>query len=253
MKVKFVKMGMDIDETKNHRIRSIFPTSDDKYLFIEISQGTRPDIRYTNLNTKEYQIKYPNEHYIFINNCFRIDNPEEHYNNYSPEFKDYNGQPFYELDYTNANIIQLLQRLNKDISNIELVDEYFLDKYCEEKGFFRLYDYRLKHSYEPIEIIWSNLGLSDKSKVKFLYTFFDAHGNEYSKKLERYEENSDLFKKYDNGKLKTLFEEYISKVYSKYPNDELKNNYLSDLVALINDNNDSKTMENKEDLYDIDY
>ena len=56
------------------------------------------------------------------------------------EFKDYNGQPFYELDYTTANIISLMQRLNKDISNIELVDEYFLDKYCEEKGYIPVID-----------------------------------------------------------------------------------------------------------------
>ena len=36
MKIKMVKMGMDIDETRNHRIRGIIPTKDGKYLFIEM-------------------------------------------------------------------------------------------------------------------------------------------------------------------------------------------------------------------------
>ena len=51
-----VKMGMDIDETRNHRIRGIVPTEDGKYLFVEIMQGRRPDIKYTSCSKKEYTI-----------------------------------------------------------------------------------------------------------------------------------------------------------------------------------------------------
>ena len=66
MKIKMIKMGMDIDETRNHRIRGIVPTSDGKYLFIEIMQGSRPDRKYTSCSPKEYEKKYPNPEYIFL-------------------------------------------------------------------------------------------------------------------------------------------------------------------------------------------
>ena len=42
MKIKMVKMGMDIDETRNHRIRGIIPTKDGKYLFIDDSGSGSP-------------------------------------------------------------------------------------------------------------------------------------------------------------------------------------------------------------------
>ncbi len=71
MKIKFVKMGMDIDKTRNHRIRGIVPTDDGKYLFIEILQGRRVKRQYTSLSKKEYEEKYPYEEYINIDFCFR--------------------------------------------------------------------------------------------------------------------------------------------------------------------------------------
>lgn len=67
MKVKMVKMGMDIDETRNHRIRGIIPTKDEKYLFVEILQGRRLDKKYfKSLTSKEYELKYPNPEYIWV-------------------------------------------------------------------------------------------------------------------------------------------------------------------------------------------
>ena len=66
MKIKMVKMGIDIDETRNHRIRGIVPTKDGKYLFIEMLQGNRPNIKYTSLSNKEYELQYPNQEYIYL-------------------------------------------------------------------------------------------------------------------------------------------------------------------------------------------
>ena len=66
-------MGMDIDETRNHRIRGIVPTSDGKYLFIEIMQGSRPDRRYTSCSQKEYEKKYCNNlsrSFIFLSHKY---------------------------------------------------------------------------------------------------------------------------------------------------------------------------------------
>ena len=82
MKIKFVKMGMDIDKTRNHRIRGIVPTEDNKYLFVEILQGRRVKRQYTSLSQKEYREKYPYEEYINIDFCFRVDVPEDYYKNF---------------------------------------------------------------------------------------------------------------------------------------------------------------------------
>ena len=104
MKIKMVKMGMDIDETRNYRIRGIIPTKDGKYLFVEIQQGNRPDIRYTSLSKNEYNLKYPNQEYIYLDAIFRVDMPKDYYHYYSSEFSSFE-RPYYELNYTNENIV----------------------------------------------------------------------------------------------------------------------------------------------------
>ena len=49
------------------------------------------------------------------------------------------------------SVIKFLRKLNNVIDGIELVNGYYLDKYCEENGFYELYDDRLKHNYEIFE------------------------------------------------------------------------------------------------------
>ena len=118
-----VKMGMDIDETRNHRIRGIIPTSDGKYLFIEIMQGRRPDRKYTSCSLKEYEKRYPNPEYIAIDGCFRVDIPEDYFKNYTKEFSNYDRAALFEYAHTKENIVKLLQEFNKDIDDIELTDD----------------------------------------------------------------------------------------------------------------------------------
>lgn len=225
MKIKMVKLGFDIDETRNHVIRGIVPTKDEKYLFIEISQRYRPDRKYTSLGKKEYELQYPNEEYISVGFCFRVDIPKEHYDNYSPEFRDIGGKCFFNLAHTKENIVKLLQKLNENIEDIELVEENYIDKFCEEKGFFRLYDDRLKHSYKPIEIIWSDLEKNGEAKVKTLYTCFATNGTEYSKELEIRTAMNKLIK--ENGKetIEKLFNDYIEKKCQKITKPELREEY----------------------------
>ena len=176
---------MDIDKTRNHRIRGIVPTEDGKYLFVEITQGRRPDKKYMLCSQKEYEKMYPYPEYIYFDSCFRVDIPEDYFKNYTQEFSDYDRKPLYEYAHTKDDIVKLLQRFNKDIDDIELTDENYIDKYCEEKGFFSLYDNRLKHDYKPIEVLWTDMEINGESKVKVLYTCYSANGIKYQEEQVR--------------------------------------------------------------------
>ena len=223
MNIKMVKMGMDIDETRNHRIRGIVPTKDGKYLFVEILQGNRPNRRYTSLSPKEYSLKYPNEKYVYMDACFRVDIPIEYWKNYSPEYTKYNGKSMYELAYTHENIVKVLQMLNKNIDNVELVNTYYIDKFCEEKGFFKLYDDRLKHSYEPIEVLWSPLLKDRECKIKFLYTCYSANGDKYQEEFVNEKNIQELIKEYGKDTMSNLLTKYIDKEYEIFKNEERRN------------------------------
>ena len=150
--VKLVKMGVDIDDTRNHRVRGIIKTEDNKYLFIEILQGNRISRKNLSLSSEDYLKKYPCKEYIFVDGCFRVDIPEDYNKNYSPEFSKYDRHSFYKMEYNKENIIKLLQKFNKNIKDIELVDDYYLDDYCNQKGFYKLYDDRLNHTLFPNQI-----------------------------------------------------------------------------------------------------
>lgn len=120
-------------------------------------QGRRPDRKYTSYSPKEYEKRYPNPEYVYLDSCFRVDIPEDYFKNDTKEFSDYDRKALFEYAHTKENIVKLLQRFNKDIDDIELTDDYYIDKYCEEKGFFSLHDYRLKHEYKPIEVEWTDM------------------------------------------------------------------------------------------------
>ena len=206
MKIKFIKMGMDIDEIRNHRIRGIVPTEDGKYLFIEILQGRRVKRQDTSLSKKEYEEKYPYEEYINIDFCFRVDVPEDYYKNYSKEYNKYTKTSFRNLQHTKENIIKLLQNFNKNITDIELTNNYYIDDFCNEKGFYELYDNRLQHTYEPIKIItkWKQT-----ARIKFLYTCYSANGLMYSEyRTVETEINDEFMQKYGIDTTNILIEEY---------------------------------------------
>lgn len=247
MKIKMVKMGMDIDETRNHRIRGIVPTSDGKYLFIEILQGKRPNIRYTSCSQKEYEVKYPNPEYISIDSCFRVDIPEDYFRNYTKEFSEYNRKSLFEYAYTKENIVKVLQKFNKEIDEIELTDDYYIDKYCEEKGFFSLYDNRLKHQYKPIEVKWTDMLKNGESRIKVLYTCYSSNGLKYQEEQMR-EKNTQYF-------INEYGKEIIEKLMTKYIDEKSK--YIKSkeaLNGLINDKNKLFENENeKENDIDMDY
>ena len=214
--VKFVKMGMEIDENKglNHRIRTIIETDDNKYLFIEILQGHRISKNYVqSLNAKEYLQKYPNENYIVLDSCFRVDVPEDYYKNYSKDFAEFQ-KGYYELDYTKENIIKLLQQFNKNIIDYILIDDRnYIDNFTKEHGFYRLYDLNLNHTYEPIKIMWQD---ASQTKFKGLYTCWNYNKTvQYSEYMENtiYNNQIERLKElYGIDTINILQEEYNKKM-----------------------------------------
>lgn len=178
-KIKFVKMGCDIDEKAglNHRIRTIIETDDNKYIFIELSCAHRFDMKYTKCATKEeYLKKYPYENYLYVDFFFRVDVPQDKYKNYSEDYKEELKNCYYTIEYTKENIIKFLQKYNKTITDYELTNENWLDDYCNTKGFYKLYDERLQHKIEPLKIVSMH---GNVVRLKVLYTAWN-----YNKSVE---------------------------------------------------------------------
>lgn len=223
MKIKMVKMGMDMDEKRNHRIRGIIPTKDGKYLFVEIMECNRPEIQYTSLSSREYKMKYPNKECINIDSIFRVDNPKDYYNYYSPEFHKFE-KIYYELSYTNDNIVQLLKEFNKDIESIDLVDENYIEEFCKKNGFYQLYDSRLKHDYKPIEILKSRFRNVGPTIVKFQYTCYSSSGIKYSEERKEMLNFYDLIQNYGIDTIQPLVDKYINKLNNKELQEECKVN-----------------------------
>lgn len=209
-----VKMGMDIDETRNHRIRGIIPTEDNKYVFIEILEGNKPNIKYTNLSKKEYEKKYPYDEYIWIDGCFRVDIPKDKFHNISPEYVNYHSASYHNLQHTKENIVKLLKEFNKNIVDIDLVDDYYLDKFCEENGFFRLYDNRLDHKQEALKVNYYN---SKQIQFKEKYSCYN-----YDHSVLYEEERTERYNDYDINDLYQIYgEDNLNKLIDDYKN-ELK-------------------------------
>lgn len=232
MKIKMVKMGMDIDETRNHRIRGIVQTEDGKYLFVEIMQGRRPDIKYTSCSKKEYEQRYPNPEYVYLDSCFRVDIPEDYFKNYTKE-----------------NIVKLLQRFNKDIDDIELTDDYYIDKYCEEKGFFSLYDYRLKHEYKPIKVEWTDMMKNGNTRIKVLYTCYSANGLKYQEEQTRERDTQYFINEYGKETMENLMTKYVDEISKCIKSKEAFNSLIEDKNKLFEDEKEVDI----EDLIDMDY
>lgn len=259
LKVKMIKMASDIDENRNCRIWGIIPTIDNKYLFMEISRGYRPNIKHTNLSSKEYEIKYPNEEYIYIGLCFRVDIPEDYYKNSSKEFREYSHKSFLEFSYTNENIAKVLQEFNPNIESIELTNDYYIDQFCEEKGFFKLYDRRLEHIYEPLEIMWIG-GRKDDVTVKFLYSCYAVDGTEFQKQVEETRTIQELITEYGKDKIQKLVEKDINKTCGIFQDTNKKEKYrttklelFNEIVEEINQTNNLQNATKTDELYDLDY
>lgn len=215
--MKMVKMGMDIDETRNHRIRGIVPTDDGKFIFVEILEGNRPKMSYTNLSKKEYEQRYPHDEYIWIDGCFRVDVPEDKFKNHSPEFRKYDTS-YRHLEHNKENIITVLKQFNKNITDLELVDYNYMDEFNEEHGFFRLYDSRLEHGREPLKILTMNdryLHLKEK------YSCYN-----YDRSVYYEEERDGVYKDHTMDELYKIFgKDKLDKVIEEYNKelDDLRN------------------------------
>lgn len=212
--IKFKKMGCDIDEENNHRIRGIVPTEDGKYLFIEVSDGHRFEYNKSNfpyLSKQDYLKRYPYENYLYCQGCFRVDIPEDYYTNYTKEFDNYDRKCFYGINYNKKGIIEFLQKINKKIKDIELVDEYYIDDYCAENGFYRLYDDKLNHSMTPLKITYMN---DQDMNIDVNYSCYN-----YDKSVEYNEDMNIRYRDYNRDELDKLYgKEVMDSLIGDYEN-----------------------------------
>lgn len=220
---KFVKMGMDTKDGANHRIRGIIEADNGDYLFLEFMLANSPSKDY--LTAKEdkrnYNERYIYPNYVYLDDCFRVDVPEDFCLNYSKKYSSYMCKHFYDLEYTNENIVKVLQIFNKNIVGIELVDDYYIDNYCDKKGFYELYNSKLKHSYEAIKINYMN----EKRMVLLEKYSCDNYNNTVHYEQETIQE-------YKNYNIYDLYEEFgrekIDKLIDDY-NKETKNIFNKEL------------------------
>jgi len=223
--LKMVKMGSDIDEETNYRIRGIVPTDDGKYLFVEIGAGHRFDYSksyFPNMTKKEYLEKYPHELYVHCQHCFRADRPYDYYTNHTIDYIDTDRKCFYNLKYDKNGILEFFQRFNKNIIEVELVDKNYIDEYCDSMGFYKLYDQRLEYEYKPLKILFKN---NKDLDINMKYTCYN-----YDKTVEYTEERKQRFSDYNIDELK---EKYGDKLMT-YLLEEYEQN-LNSSILIIND------------------
>ena len=251
MKIKMIKMGSEYTTPINCRLRGIVVTPDNKHLFIEIGCAYSPGIKHTSLSQKEYDLKYPNPQFISVDFCYRVDIPEEYYNCRSKEFIKYTRENFYNIPYTKEGIIKFLKELNSEIDDIELVDDYYIERYCKENGFFELYDERLKHNYKILSIIYLDPTINRDSKIKYLYTCYAQDGTEYSEISEEKDNIKNIVNKYGLENVKTLALEYIDKICKNFTSIELKEKFNQLVIDVFETNKVQNSLEMDNDYTDI--
>lgn len=251
MKIKMVKMGSEYTTPINCRLRGIVVTPDNKHLFVEVGCAYSPDIKHTSLTQKEYNLKYPNPQYISVEFCYRVDIPEDYYNCRSKEYIKYTRENFYNIPYTKEGIIKFLKELNNEIDDIELVDDYYIERYCKENGFFELYDDRLKHNYKILSIKFLDPKINRDSKIKYKYTCYAVDGTEYSEIGEEKDNIRNIVNKYGIENVKPLATEYVKSICSMFTSIELKEKFNELLNDVFDVNKDENSLEMDNDYTDF--
>lgn len=109
--------------------------------------------------------------------------------------------------------------INPNINDIELTEKDYTEEFKEEKGFYKLYDDRLKHSYIPQKIEWSDLKAEGKTKLDVLYTCYSASGEKFEENIKIEKETKEIFKQFGKETLDSMFDEYVQERSEKtyYP------------------------------------
>ena len=147
------------------------------------------------------------------------------------------------------HIQKVLQKFNKDIDDIELTDDYYIDKYCEKKGFFSLYDYRLKHEYKPIEVEWTDMLKKGDTRIKVLYTCYSANGLKYQEEQTRERDTQYFINEYGKETMGNLMTKYIDEKSKCIKNKEFLNSLIEDKNKLFEEEKEIDI----EDSIDMDY
>ena len=156
-----------------------------------------------------------------------------------------------EIPYTEKGIIEFLKKLNNDIDGIELVNEYYIDKYCEENGFYELYDDRLKHNYKILSIKYLDPDIKDKSKITYKYTCYAKDGTEFSEIGEERDNIKNIVKKYGVENVKPLALDYIDKLCKTFTSIELKEKFNQLIIDVFETDKDEILLEMDNDYTDI--
>lgn len=244
MKVKMIKMGSADVNNINCRLNGIVVTEDNKHLFIEIGCANSPNIKNTTLSQKEYNLKYPNPQYVSARRCYRIDIPEDFYKNSTKEYVNLTRENFYEIPYTEQGIIELLKKFNKNIDEIELIEDYqYIKKYCEENGFYELYDDRLKHSNEILSVKYLDPYIGNNSIIICKYTCYAKDGTEYSEVVEKEKKIKNIVNEYGKEKVKPLVLEYIDEISRIFANEKVRETFDKVLTQVFEVAKEEKTLD----------
>ena len=126
---------------------------------------------------------------------------------------------------------------------------YCYDKYCEEKGFFSLYDYRLKHEYKPIKVEWTDMMKNGNTRIKVLYTCYSANGLKYQEEQTRERDTQYFINEYGKETMENLMTKYVDEISKCIKSKEAFNSLIEDKNKLFEDEKEVDI----EDLIDMDY
>ena len=149
------------------------------------------------------------------------------------------------------SVIKFLRKLNNEIDGIELVNGYYLDKYCEENGFYELYDDRLKHNYEILSIKYLDPDIKDDSNIIYKYTCYAVDGTEFSEIREEKDNIKNIVKKYGLENVKPLVLEYINKMCKTFTSIELKEKFNQLVIDVFETDKNENSLEMDNDYTDI--
>lgn len=126
-----------------------------------------------------------------------------------------------------------------------------MDKYCEENGFYELYDDRLKHNYEILSIKYLDPDIKDDSNIIYKYTCYAVDGTEFSEIREEKDNIKNIVKKYGLENVKPLVLEYINKMCKTFTSIELKEKFNQLVIDVFETDKNENSLEMDNDYTDI--
>lgn len=122
-------------------------------------------------------------------------------------------------------------------------DYNYIKKYCEENGFYKLYDDRLKHSNEILSVKYLDPYIRNDSIIICKYTCYAKDGTEYSEVIEEKDKIRNIVNKYGEEKVKTLALEYIDEICRIFANEKVRETFDKVLTHVFKVDKEEKTLD----------